>query len=278
MSTYAIGDIQGCYQELQQLLTMIQFNPQTDELWSVGDLVNRGPQSLEVLRFFKQLGDRARVVLGNHDLHLLALAEGITKHADPQDTLAAVLQADDKEDLLTWLRQQPLLHYDPKLNMALVHAGLPPQWDLAQARQYAAEVETMLRGHQYSVFLAHLYGEVPQQWSESLEGWPRLRFITHCLTRLRYCTDEGILLFKKKGRPDLHTVTAEEKPWFLVPNRRTRVNPVVFGHWSTLGYYADQGVYSLDSGCVWGGALTVIRLEDKRLFQLPCAGEQTPDE
>jgi len=276
MSTYAIGDIQGCYTELQRLLELIQFNPHKDVLWCTGDLVNRGPNSLEVLRFFNGLKERAIVVLGNHDLHLLAVAEGHTEYLKPQDTLTPILEAPDREELLDWLRRRPFLHHDADLELTLIHAGIPPQWDLLQARQCAAEVEQALRGQNYQEYLANLYGNEPKKWDEKLTGWERLRFITNCFARLRYCTAKGKLAMKKKGAPSFE-VHDKEQPWFWWP-RASSDMPIIFGHWSTLGYYADNGVYGLDTGCLWGGALTALRLEDKQVFTLPCAGECVPGE
>ncbi|MDM8558798.1 symmetrical bis(5'-nucleosyl)-tetraphosphatase [Candidatus Parabeggiatoa sp. HSG14] len=277
MSTYAIGDIQGCYTELQHLLELIHFNPQQDVLWCTGDLVNRGPNSLEVLRFFKELKERAIVVLGNHDMHLLVIAYSHIEYLKPRDTLIPILEAPDREELLAWLRCRPFLHHDADLGFTLIHAGLPPQWDLLQARQRAAEIEETLRGSQYQKYLTHLYGNEPKKWSNKLTGWNRLRFITNCFTRLRYCNAKGHLDMKKKGIPELQKKqNSEAQPWFLLSNRASRDMKIIFGHWSTLGYYANNGVYALDTGCLWGGALTALRLEDKQVFTLPCAGERLP--
>jgi bis(5'-nucleosyl)-tetraphosphatase (symmetrical) len=277
MSTYAIGDIQGCFNELQHLLEVIRFDPGQDVLWFTGDLVNRGPHSLEVLRFIKQLEERAIVVLGNHDLHLLAVAYGNLEHLKSKDTLTAILQAPDREELLEWLRQRPFLHHDPSLGYSLIHAGLPPQWDLSQACQYAHEVEEVLHGERVVDYMNHLYGDKPNQWSEQLTGWGRLRFITNCLTRLRYCTAEGRLALKNKGAPVLeHSQLQAEKPWFLWAHRASRESTIIFGHWSTLGFYAANGVYGLDTGCLWGGALTALRLEDKEVFRVSCPGACVP--
>ena len=277
MSTYAIGDIQGCYTELQRLLELIHFNPSQDVLWCTGDLVNRGPNSLEVLRFFKGLKERAIVVLGNHDLHLLAVAHGNTEYLKPRDTLAPILKAPDRDELLAWLRQRPFLHHDADFKLTMIHAGLPPQWDLVQTRQCAVEVEEALRSQIYRQYLANLYGNEPKKWSEKVKGWERLRFITNCFTRLRYCNAKGKLALKKKGPPSFD-INDEEQPWFLWSHRASRDMRIIFGHWSTLGYYVNHGVYALDTGCLWGGALTALRLEDKQVFTLPCAGECIPGE
>jgi bis(5'-nucleosyl)-tetraphosphatase (symmetrical) len=277
MSTYAIGDIQGCYTELQRLLELIHFEPSQDVLWSTGDLVNRGPNSLEVLRFFKALGKNAIVVLGNHDMHLLAVAAGNLQYLKPKDTLTPILQAPDREELIRWLRQRPFLHHDADLGLTMVHAGLPPQWNLLQARQCAVEVEETLRGPQFQDYLANLYGDEPKKWSEKLKGWERMRFITNCFTRLRYCNAKGKLILKKKGSPDFNVQkNDDDKPWFSWAHRASHDMQIIFGHWATLGYYTGNGVYALDSGCVWGGTLTALRLEDKQIFSVPCAGECLP--
>ncbi len=275
MATYVIGDIQGCYVELQQLLRQIHYRPDKDKLWCVGDLVNRGPSSLEVLRFIKNLGNRAITVLGNHDLHLLAVAHGRTERIHRKDTLTAILNAPDKTKLLTWLRHCPLLHYDITLNVAMIHAGLPPQWNFAQASQYAHEVETVLRSDQYLTYFNSLYGSKPRTWSENLKGEERLRYITNCFTRLRYCSAEGELALEKKEAPDPKS-DSQYQPWFSLPNRRSREIRIIFGHWSTLGYYANHNVVALDTGCLWGGMLTALCLEDERIYRVPCAGACDP--
>lgn len=274
MATYAIGDIQGCHDELLQLLELIRFNPQTDRLWFTGDLVNRGPRSLETLRFVKGLGEAARTVLGNHDLHLLALWQNQHRHFKSNDTLGEIFAAEDGERLLEWLRRQPLMHYDAGLGMAMIHAGLPPQWDRDTALRCAAEVETVLQGERFHEFLGHMYGNKPAQWSESLRGWDRLRFIVNCFTRLRFCTPEGKLDFKQKGKPG--SQDGEHQPWFKLPQRKSRDLPIVFGHWSTLGLHLEDNVCAIDTGCLWGGALTALRLEDREVFSLPCKGYSRP--
>ncbi len=276
MATYAIGDIQGCYDEFARLLEQLAFDPAQDRLWSVGDLVNRGPKSLEVLRFFKSLGTCSVVVLGNHDLHLLALASG---HQKPprNNTLNAILQAPDRDELLDWLRHRPLFFRSTKKQVALVHAGLPPQWDCTQAAALAGEVEAALRDPGYQEFLQGLYGNEPSRWRDDLRGMDRLRFIVNGLTRLRYCDAEGTLLLKEKGPPAAQA--QDVLPWFRVPGRRSRDERILFGHWSTLGYLAEDNIWSLDSGCLWGGALTAIRVRRKKAFAtiaLDCPGYAKP--
>jgi bis(5'-nucleosyl)-tetraphosphatase (symmetrical) len=276
MATYAVGDIQGCYDELRRLLDHIEFDPAKDKLWSVGDLVNRGPQSLAVLRWFKALGEQAVVVLGNHDLHLLALAAGNGRKAK-KHTMDDVLAAPDRDELLHWLRHRPVMHYSDHKRFAMVHAGLPPQWDLAQARACAAELEVELRGPGCSDFLQAMYGNQPDQWSDELRGVERLRFITNCFTRLRYCTADGRLLLDEEALPG--DAPEHALPWFKVPGRASRDLRIVFGHWSTLGYLAEHNVWGTDTGCVWGSKLTAVRIRRKqpiKVYDLDCAGYQTP--
>lgn len=274
MSTYAIGDIQGCFDELQQLLQQIEFNPNKDKLWFTGDLVNRGPKSLETLRFVKGLGDRAITVLGNHDLHLLAVWQHKHKHFKSNDTLTNIFEVEDGDELLEWLRQQPLMHYDAELDYAMMHAGLPPQWSREQALTYAAEVEEVLRGERFHEFLAHMYGNKPSRWSENLTGWDRLRFIVNCFTRLRLCREDGKLEFKHKG--ELADAPSEYYPWFALENRLSREQRIVFGHWSALGLHQQDNVHAIDTGCLWGGALTALHLESGKAISLACEGFQTP--
>jgi len=258
VAVYAIGDIQGCYAQLLDLLDLVGFDPAHDRLWFAGDLVNRGPQSLETLRFVRDLGDLAVTVLGNHDLHLIAAANG--RGLDHDDhTLDAILAAPDRDELVDWLRHRPLLHHDADLGFTLVHAGLPPQWDLATAQRCAREVENALRGEQYRDFLRHLYGNKPRRWSEDLAGWDRLRFSVNCLTRMRYCTPGGKLKLKHTGPPG--SQPASLVPWFNAPGRASRDLKIIFGHWSTLGVPDVEGIYPIDSGCLWGGQLTALRID-----------------
>jgi bis(5'-nucleosyl)-tetraphosphatase (symmetrical) len=273
MALYAIGDIQGCYDELQRLLDKLRFDAHVDQLWLVGDLVNRGPKSLEVLRFVKSLGDGAITVLGNHDLHLLAIAAGIDR-AKHDDTIGSILTAPDRDELLNWLRQRPLLHHDAMRGYALLHAGLPPQWDLAQAQRCAAEVEAMLRSNEHQEFFQHMYGNEPDLWCEDLSGWARLRFIVNCFTRLRYVDDAGRVLHKDKGAP--HT-RRHLTPWFRAAERKSSATKIIFGHWSTLGLVLEHNVYALDTGCVWGGALTALRVDgDVTPINIDCPGACQP--
>jgi bis(5'-nucleosyl)-tetraphosphatase (symmetrical) len=280
MPTYAIGDVQGCYDDLRRLLDAIRYDPANDILWSAGDIVNRGPQSLDVLRFFYDLKHQAVVVLGNHELHLLTVAYAFPERMRPGDTLTSILNAPDREELLTWLRHCPFLHHDHYLGFTLVHAGFPPQWDLLQACRCASELEDELRGQDYPQLLRHIYGDSPREWRDDLTGWDRLRFISNCFTRIRYCTPNGELSMKNKGKPRLDHIYAvnEDRPWFMLPHRASQKLQIVFGHWSTLGFYADakNGIYGMDSGCLWGGELTAMRLEDKQVFQVKCQRKRAP--
>lgn len=275
MSTYAIGDIQGCYDALRNLLELIRFDPAKDKLWFVGDLVNRGPQSLEVLRFVKSLGERAVTVLGNHDLHLIIVAEGFGT-ASKEDTFQQVLDAPDCAELIDWLRRQPLLHVEG--DYAMVHAGILPKWDIAQAQELAAEAGAMLRGDDYRKFLKKMWGNEPSRWKKSLQGWDRLRIVINAMTRMRFCTEDGALeLNAKESKGPLETAPAGCVPWFEVVGRKPLSHTVVFGHWSALGLYCGERLYAIDTGCLWGGNLTALRLEDRALIQLPCPRVVQPD-
>ncbi|ADJ28149.1 symmetrical bis(5'-nucleosyl)-tetraphosphatase [Nitrosococcus watsonii] len=273
MAIYAIGDIQGCYDEFQQLLKKIHFDERADQLWFAGDLVNRGPKSLEVLRLVYSLGKRAITVLGNHDLHLLAVAAGLHP-LHSKDTLAAILSAPDREELITWLRHLPLLHRDTTLGITLIHAGLPPQWDMTKAESCARELEAVLQGPNWRDFLAHMYGDKPKLWKDDLQGWDRLRTISNCLTRLRYCDTKGRFFLKFKESPGAQTKSGL-MPWFKVPHRASRGERIVFGHWATLEVGSYEGsVFAVDGGCVWGGQLVALRLDDKnpQWFFVDCQG------
>ena len=264
MATYAIGDVQGCFDELQELLAAIAFRRAQDRLWFVGDLVNRGPKSAEVLRFVKSLGERAVTVLGNHDLHLVAQHEGFERPRK-DDTIDDVLGAPDRAELVDWLRTRPLLHVGE--GWAMVHAGLVPQWSIEKAFSLGKEVQTALAAQRYRDFLANMYGSKPDAWRDSLQGWDRLRVIVNAMTRLRFCTPEGEMDFKAKGE----TPPPGHRPWFEL---RADAAPIVCGHWSALGLQLKPGLAAIDTGCVWGGALTALRLEDRKLFQVKSAGYQ----
>lgn len=257
MAVYAIGDVQGCDDELSRLLDRLALKPGRDEVWFVGDLVNRGPKSLETLRRVRELGDMAVVTLGNHDLHLLALALAGDVPVSRGD-LDSILAAPDCEELIDWLRHRPMAHYRPDLNTLMVHAGVAPQWDPLQTVRCAREVEQVLRGEGAAKFLAAMYGSRPNLWDPGLRGLERLRFITNCLTRIRYVAADGRLDFAQKGKPE--AAPADLGPWFDAPGRGTSAVRMVFGHWSTLGLLQRPGLLGLDTGCVWGGTLTAARL------------------
>lgn len=268
MAIYAVGDIQGCYSELSRLLSKVRFDPSQDQLWAVGDLVNRGPESLRTLRFIRELGDSARIVLGNHDLHLLAVAAGVRQRSRG-DTIDEILEAADRDDLLDWLRHQPLLYHDRALDMLMVHAGIPHIWSIEQALSYSAEVEQALRDSHYVDFFRNMYGNDPDCWDPGLSGWPRLRLITNYLTRMRICDSSARLNLKYSAGAD--TVPHGFRPWFNHPRRAQPRTEIIFGHWAALGGKCDaKGVHALDTGCVWGHQLSLLRLGDRQRFSIDC--------
>jgi len=279
MARFAIGDVQGCATELRALLELLNFSPDRDQLWFVGDLVNRGPDSLGCLRLIRALGDNATVVLGNHDLHLLALAYGSQLKNKPGDTLREILRAPDRLVLLQWLLERPLAHQDPVHGDLLIHAGLVPQWSVSQTLALAQEAQSALRAAPED-FLDHMYGDKPAQWSDALRSADRLRFIVNTLTRLRVCTADGRVALKAKGPPPKPAAGADALlPWFEIPARASRDTRIIFGHWSTLGFVNAQGVIGLDTGCVWGGSLTAVNLDEPiRPIGVRCPGYQEPDE
>ncbi|HEV7985462.1 MAG TPA: symmetrical bis(5'-nucleosyl)-tetraphosphatase [Steroidobacteraceae bacterium] len=257
MARWAVGDIQGCGEELTELIKRVGFKSDRDQIWFVGDLVNRGPESLQVLRLVRSLGDSAVTVLGNHDLHLLAVAL-VQAKIRKSDTLSAVLAAPDREALLEWLLQRPLVHFAPEAGDLLLHAGVVPQWSVDQTLELAAEVQQGLRSDPRK-FLAAMYGDQPDRWQSSLKGADRLRFTVNVLTRLRFCTPDGRVDLKQSGRPG--SAPAPLMPWFKAAHRASTTARIVFGHWSALGFYSGDRVLALDTGCVWGGALTAIDLD-----------------
>ena len=271
MSTYVIGDLQGCHDSLLHLLDKVEFDPEADRLWLVGDLVNRGPDSLAVLRFLKALGDAAICVLGNHDLHLLALSEGYGRMRKG-DTLIEVLSAPDRDELLHWLRHQKLAWREG--NLLMVHAGVLPGWTLDDTMQLAAEAEAVLQGPDYRDFFAQMYGNVPVAWEAGLKGIERLRVIVNAFTRLRYCSIDGEMEFDHKCAPGLQP--SGWLPWFQVPGRKTAAATIFIGHWSTLGLINRSDLVALDTGCLWGNKLTAVRLEDRQAFSVPCPQMQRP--
>ena len=264
MATYAIGDVQGCFDELQALLAELKLGA-ADRLWFVGDLVNRGPKSLDVLRFVRDLGSRAITVLGNHDLHLVTQHEGFER-ARKDDTFADVLEAPDRRELVDWLRTRSMMHVSG--DYAMVHAGLLPQWRVPKALALAREVEAALAAPNYREFLGNMYGSKPERWDDALQGWDRLRVIVNAMTRMRFCTAEGQMEFRAKGAAP----PPGYRPWFELRPRDEAT--LICGHWSALGLKLGERLAALDSGCVWGGKLSALRLEDRCLFQVPCRGYQ----
>lgn len=262
MSNYIVGDIQGCFDELKLLLKQASFNPQSDTLWVAGDLVARGPKSLETLRFIKGLGQSAKVVLGNHDLHLLAVSIGVHK-VKSKDKTAPIFNADDKQELLNWLRQQPLFAEHDEFVMC--HAGISPQWSLDVARNSAREVEAILQGKEWHWLIKSMYDNQPDSWSDNLEGIERYRYIINAFTRMRFCFSDGRLDMACK-RPPKDVIDSSLTPWFELNNRIQLNKTVLFGHWAALEGYTGEDVIGLDTGCVWGGSLTMLRWEDKTFF------------
>ncbi|SEL59458.1 symmetrical bis(5'-nucleosyl)-tetraphosphatase [Nitrosovibrio tenuis] len=269
MATFAIGDLQGCYSEFRQLLELICFDRTKDRLWLVGDIVNRGPDSLSTLRFVKELGKAAVMVLGNHDLHLLMVAEGCAR-MHRNDTLEDILAAPDRSELLDWLRHRKLLHVDG--NYVMVHAGLLPSWSVEKASTLAEAVENALRSKHFSKLCLHMYGNQPDRWDERLEGYERLRVVINAMTRMRVCTPDGKMDFTHKGL--VKDTPSGYMPWFEIPNRASREATIICGHWSALGLRIQPNLIALDTGCLWGGCLTAVRLKDRKVFQVPCAAAE----
>lgn len=271
MATYAIGDIQGCFDEFSALLDRIDFDANSDQLWLTGDLVNRGPRSLAVIEFVRDLGDSAIVVLGNHDLHLLACAYVDEFSPGRKDTFTDILNSPARDELLTWLRRQRLIYRDPGLGYTMVHAGIPPLWTPAEAVEHGAEVEHFLHDKSFKKFLARMYGNSPDKWKPDLRGWKRVRLITNYFTRLRYCSPDGRMDFKYKG--PVGSQPADLIPWYELYTFPDDSESIIFGHWSALHLSAKQmrkkRVYALDTGAVWGGTLTAMRLEDRKIFSVP---------
>jgi len=272
MAVYAIGDIQGCFSELEQLLSEINFNSDTDHLWFVGDLVNRGPQSLETIQFVRSLGDSAKCVLGNHDIHLLACHSGV-QTCKPKSSLNQILQHQQANEIIDWLRFQPLLHHDITLDWLMVHAGLIPQWDLATAKKCANEIEEQLKSDLYVEFLAHAYGDMPNQWHPELPEQDRWRVSLNAFTRLRLCDQQGKMDFSYKGllgEQDKHL-----HAWFDIP-RKSKDLKIIFGHWSALGLKQTNNLLGLDTGCLWGSQLTAARIDvtPVTLHQVDCAAKK----
>jgi len=269
MAIYGIGDIQGCYDPFRRLLDAVDFDPDRDTLWLTGDLVNRGPKSLKTLRFINSLGDSAVTVLGNHDLHLLALSQSVVSNSKRFSTLSKTLAAPDLDEIIDWLRTRPLAHYDKKLDTLLVHAGILPTWTIEKALKRAAEVEAVLQSEVFGEMLTHMYGNQPTRWSGKLKGHDRLRFIVNCMTRMRMLTVDGRLRLNYSGAP--WQTRGKLRPWFMFEHQAWQDTRIVFGHWSQLGLVVLPELVSLDTGCVWGRQLTAVRLDtdEARVFQVP---------
>ena len=268
MAVYAIGDIQGCYDPFRELLDAIDFDPETDTLWLSGDLVNRGPKSLKTVRFVRSLGDSAITVLGNHDLHLLALAAGKVRYGNRFESLKKILKARDSDELIDWLRHLPLAHYDKSIDTLLVHAGTHPEWSVKRTLARAEEVEAALRGDDYETLLGKMYGNSPGRWSGKLKGYKRLRFIINCLTRMRMLTKKQRMNFSHNGAP--YQARRNLIPWYDFEDNAWSGTRIVFGHWSALGLIVLPKLISLDTGCVWGRQLTAVRLDKRtsRVYQV----------
>ena len=273
MAIYAIGDIQGCYDSLQRLLEKLNFTPEKDQLWLAGDIVNRGKKSLKTIRFIKSLGDSATVVLGNHDITLLAMYYG----AQPVNaSLKKLLKAKEVDELIDWLRRRPVLHTDESLGFCMAHAGISPNWSLEQAQKYATEIEIALSGDNVKAWLENVYGNKPRRWSEELQSYERHRYILNSFTRMRFCDKkDGALNFKMKGAPVYKSKLKKRNkkvPWFMWSKRKEIPLKVIFGHWSALGYHQDDNVIALDTGCLWGGQLTSVRLDSaiQTVVSQPC--------
>jgi bis(5'-nucleosyl)-tetraphosphatase (symmetrical) len=279
MTTYAVGDIQGCLEPLKCLLESVEFDPSKDKLWSVGDIVNRGPSCLDTLRYFYSLRESLVMVLGNHDLHLLAVAAGVRK-PHRSDTFDEILSAADRDTLLDWLRQQPLVHHEN--GHTLVHAGIPPQWSVQESVNYAAEVSSALQGTDPVEFFSQMYGNEPATWSESLTGMTRLRVITNYLTRMRFCTASGELdLQSKRATPDaeaLSTHGPDLAPWFTHRDPESSGEKILFGHWASLqGHTGSDRIIGLDTGCVWGGTMSLYALESRTWTHCDCSADPAID-
>lgn len=276
MPTYAIGDLQGCFDELQDLLNEINFDSRNDQLLFTGDLVNRGPKSLECLRFVKELGNQARTVLGNHDLHLLAVANDV-RSPHRKDTFDEILDDRDRENYLAWICKLPFMLKDESTGFYLLHAGLFPQWSISQALELAHETEQLLQTNQFGSFVKVMYGDEPDAWSDSLQGFDRIRCIINSFTRMRYIDKQGKMNFSEKTAPGKHA--KDLTPWFQYPDRKTKKQKIIFGHWSTIylgekSTFSKYNVYPLDTGCMWGGKLTALRLEDEKWFSVPSRQEK----
>ena len=276
MAVWAVGDIQGCFDSFQKLLKKIKFDPKVDELWIAGDLVNRGDKSLETLNYLYSIKDSIKVILGNHDIALIAAYAGVKKS---NETIQPILDAPNASELIHWLRYQPFFHWDFKLGYCMAHAGISPQFDFGMARTHAKRIEKKLQGRNYKAWLKHMFKKSSNKFSAKASSLDIEKYILSSFTAMRFCEDDGRLDFKQKGPPTEYKVIKKGlKPWFACPTRRSTSLKIVFGHWSTMGYYQDSNVLALDTGCLWGGALTVARLDLKEpiIVQVSCEAKQNP--
>ena len=276
MAVWAVGDIQGCFDSFQELLKKIKFDPTVDELWVAGDLVNRGDKSLETLNYLYSIKDSIKVILGNHDIALIAAYAGVKKS---NETIQPILDAPNVSELIHWLRHQPFLHWDFKLGYCMAHAGISPQFDFGMATTHAKRIEKKLQGRNYKAWLKHMFKKSSNKFNAKASSLDIEKYILSSFTAMRFCEDDGRLDFKQKGTPTEYKVLKKGlKPWFACPTRRSNSLKIVFGHWSTLGYYQDSNVLALDTGCLWGGVLTVARLDTKEaiIVQIKCEAKQTP--
>ena len=274
MAVWAVGDIQGCFDSFQELLAKIKFDPKVDELWVAGDLVNRGDKSLETLNYLYSIKESIKVVLGNHDIALIAAYAGVKKS---NETIQPILDAPNADELIEWLRHQPFLHWDFKLGYCMAHAGISPQFDLGMAIRYASRIEKKLQGRNYKAWLKHMFKVSSNKFSPKASSMDIDKYILSAFTAMRFCEDDGRLDFKQKGAPSEYKIFKKGlKPWFACPTRRSTTLKIVFGHWSTLGYYQDSNVLALDTGCLWGKALTAARidLEEPIIVQVECEAKQ----
>jgi len=271
MAKYIVGDIQGCFDSLQALLKKVKFNPEKDILYCVGDLINRGPKSLKTMRFLKNLGDSCRVVLGNHDLHLISIYYGI-RSGSRKDTIAKLLKSSDAKKLIKWLRSKPLMIYDEADQFVISHAGIYPKWDIETALKYSSLFSDGLKSSDFKKVLKKMYGNEPQQLDSTSGYYTKLRFAVNAFTRMRFCNKNGDLSFIEKGSPNLKTpfddLTGDNLAWFLLPHKRPKNITFLFGHWSSLGLYQDKNLICLDSGCVWGNKLSLYDCDNKKLISV----------
>ncbi|MGC9386142.1 MAG: symmetrical bis(5'-nucleosyl)-tetraphosphatase [Hydrogenovibrio sp.] len=282
MATYIIGDLQGCFDPLVKLLEDIHYDPNGDTLWFAGDIVNRGPQSLECLRFVKSVVEsgHGKMVLGNHDFHLLAAYAGLAKYRSKSDTLEAILDAEEVDELIDWLRRQPLMVKHDFFPAVMVHAGIPPQWSIHEALEHSRAVEAQLQSDDWQEYIRHhLFGSEPREWQDTLSGWDRIRYIVNAFARMRYCSAQGKLEFKQKMSPQAQKSDQSPKrylPWFAHPNRRNKDFEIFFGHWSTLGAVDAYNIHATDTGCLWGGLLTAYCLETHKRHTIECDAARQP--